>query len=38
MTTEEENNTSYYLELESIKLDTNETVMATLKDMRNRSS
>jgi len=25
---------NYYLELESVKLDTNETVMATLKDMR----
>ena len=25
---------NYYLELEAVKLDTNETVMATLKDMR----
>jgi len=29
---------NFYLELEQIKLDTNETVMATLKDMRNTST
>jgi len=29
---------NYHLELEQVKLDTNETVMATLKDMRNTST
>ena len=29
---------NYYLELESMKLDANETVMATLKDMRSTST
>ena len=29
---------NYYIELESLKLDTNETVMATLKDMRSTAT